>query len=258
MDFKTAFMIEARLLANQSFVEIADAVNSDPDVVEWYEALFFNVAPFLRCHDWIMNHVLTPAFDRFAESKDDEEEDDIRRFVTPPVIKPHYDMTLKFFAYFGGPMLVEFMISGFKRGVVCHSQDEIGSYLDGVFNDGFRRRSAQSVGVFEVNKYNVMEVFATHLRIMELARGIEGQDERHSLFEKHVNAMLTEIPWVVGSHAKQLFEGTSVGRYDEMAAELRDEELLLVSAGEKPLTIEEVPGLSMPVGKEVDAHANAK
>lgn len=257
-DPETSFMIEARLLANESHVEIADAIRSQPEAVEWYEALFFNVSDNLRHHDWILKHVLLPSADRMGEDDEDEDEDDLRRFVTPPVVRPHMDFTLKFFSYFGGPVLCEFMLSGFKRGVMCHTQDDIGGWLDEQWYNHIRRRSTMAAGVFEVNKYNVMELFATHSRIIELQKGLDGQDERRTVIEKHINAMLTEIPWTVGTQAREIFEGTTIGRYDEMAAELRDEEMLLVAAGEKPMALEEVPGLVMPTGKEVKANANPK
>ena len=257
-DPEISFMVEARLLANQSFVDIANAIHSEPEVIEWYEALFFNVSDNLRHHDWILKHILLPAADRFAEQDDEENEDNLRRFITPPVIRPHLDFTLKFFSYFGGPVLCDFMLSGFKQGMICRTQDDIGEWLDEQWYNQIRRRSTMAAGVFEVNKYNVMELFATHSRIIELHKGADGQDERRTMIERHINAMLTEIPWTVGQQAREIFEGTVVGAYDEMAAELRDEEMLLVAAGEKPLALEEVPGLVMPSGKEVKPNANPK
>ncbi len=55
--------------------------------------------------------------------------------------------------------------------------------------------------------------------------------------ERHVQAMLAEIPWTAGAAAAEVYEGTVVDKYDKMAAEVRDEELQILAAGET------VPGL---------------
>lgn len=251
-DPETQFMLEARLLANQDDKEIAFALKTSVETIQWYEALFFNVKEFLQHHDWIMKHVLLPASDRMATTDDEDDDDLTTRFVAKPVIKPHLDMTLKYFAYFGGPLLCEFMISGFKRGQILRNQDDIDSFMDSQFGSNIRRVSASASSVFEVNKYNVMELFATHTKIMELHQRQDSSEDKRSAIERHIHAMLTEIPWTVGSGAKEIFEGTVIGEYDEMAAELRDEELMLITAGEQPAGVVEVNGLVIPKNRVPD------
>ncbi len=106
--------------------------------------------------------------------------------------------------------------------------------------------------MFEINKYNVMELFATHTRIIEVQQNAEASEDKRSLIERHIHAMLTEIPWTVGNDSKEVFEGTVIGDYDKMAAELRDDELMLITAGERPHGIEEIPGLRIPTTRGLD------
>jgi hypothetical protein len=257
------FIVEACLLANKTYEAIAKEVFTTPAAIEWYEAIFFNIKPRIQSHGWIFAHVLLPASDRYYEQQNaDDDDDDTPVFRTPVVVRPHLDMTLKFFSYFGGPIVNDYMLTGFKRGMKVDTQDELGGWLDENFMVAIQKRSAQSAHVFEINKYNVMELFATHSRIMEIQKSSESQEERHSTIERHIHSMLGEIPWTVGADAREIFEGTAIGKYDEMSAELNEEELMLIGAGQKLEGLEEMPGLDQQFmrasGKEVEKDEDPK
>jgi len=117
------------------------------------------------------------------------------------------------------------------------------------------RRSSQAAMVFDVNKYNVVDLFMVHTRIMELQKTAESQEERQSIIEKHIYGMLTEIPWTVGKDAQQVFEGTAVGAADEEAAELNSEELMLISAGQRLPVLDELPSLNIESMEGKNANA---
>jgi hypothetical protein len=244
-------MIEARLLAGADYDKIAHEAKTIPETVEWYERLFFNVSPFLTHHDWIVKHVLLPSSDRFVEDSTEEEDDE--EFAPRPsieVVRPHLDMTLKFFAYFGGPLICDVMISGFRRDKRITSYEEIPDYFNDQFASQIMRRSAQASGQFEINKYNVMELFTTHSRLIEIQRSIEGQDERHNEFEKHINAMLSELPWTAGLEGAKLFDKSPIGMHDEGAAELNEEELMIYGSGRTPDSVEGVAELTIASRRE--------
>ncbi len=224
------FLIEARLLSGQSYDQIAFDIPTLPETIECYEKVFFNVKTFLPHHDWIIRHVLLPASDRFIEEEDDDAQ---LQFKPQAVVRPHFDSTLKFFAYFGGPILCEFMISGFKRGQKVHTQDGIEEFIHDNFVSNAGKRSAQAIREFEINKYNVMELFSTHLQIIAVQKSAAVQEDKHSTIEKHIHGMLTEIPWTVGKDAREVFEGTVIGALDEDAAELNSEELMLIGTGQR-------------------------
>jgi hypothetical protein len=79
-----------------------------------------------------------------------------------------------------------------------------------------------------------------------------GQAERHgkgetaesslTSWEQHVNVMLQEIPWAKGPENRP----APLKEWDNLAAELRAQEEMLVAAGEKPLELAEVKNLHMP------------
>lgn len=253
-------MIEARLLSGLTYEDIADECKTIPETIQWYERLFFNVIEFLPNHDWIMKHVLLPSSDRFVQDYSTDDDDEAAFMAKPSneVVRPHLDMTLKFFAYYGGPLVCDMMISGFRRDKRVTSQEDLPEYFHEQFMSQVTRRSAQSAGQFEINKYNVMELFATHTRIIEIQRSAESAEDRHNEFEKHVNAMLTELPWTVGLESKKLYEGSEIGKFDAGASELNEEELMLFGSGRTPESVDDIAGLTISSRKEPEKNAKSK
>lgn len=235
-DREGACFLQARLLANQPYVDIAEAMGITADAIRWYEALFFNVGDKLKHRDWITKHVLVPAFKRPAAVDDDGE--GIPAFRDSTVARPFLDGSLKLFSYFGGPLVAEVMISGMRSGNVLASREDSDQWFDKIWSDAVRRRSGMAAMHFEINKYNVMELFAVHTRIMEIEKSTDNQDQQKSAMEKHVLAAINEIPWAAGQDGEDMHRGTVLGRIDDMAAELRDDEILKIASGET------LPGLT--------------
>jgi len=245
------FLVEARLLSKQPLDDIADETKLTAGVVLWYEKLFFNVLPYIDCHDWIIRNIILPASDRMAVLQQAAAEPAPAPRATPSLINPHYDMTLKLFSYFGGPLLCEFMISGFRRDLSVHSREDCRPYLNNTFMGMIERASTQAARVVDVNKYNVMDLFAIHTRIMEIQQKVESEEGRHSQVESHIRGMLDELPWTVGREGRELYAGTVVGLHDEHAAELTDEELMLQGSGEQ-VDLKDVKTLSFQAATTKD------
>ena len=199
-------IIQAMLLSGQDDLVIAKTYGGIPEAVQWYEALFFNVRDRLEANNWIQDSVIVPSY----ISQLDE--------------SPENTM-LKFFGYYGGPVLLDFMVSGFKKGLnLPTSPEDLDLYLDKHFFTGIRRQSAMHVNMFEVNKYNVMELFNTHCRLIEIEKSSESADEARNSMEKNILVMLEELPWAVGAKPhKDMNARLSV--YEDAAAELTDEEM---------------------------------
>ena len=95
-------------------------------------------------------------------------------------------------------------------------------------------RVAQGGGNFELNKFNISDIFAGHARLQELARKGDDDGSRTNAMEKSVSAFLREFPWAAGGAGAKAYQGTRLGEFDAMDVELRDDEALLIGAG-KPL-----------------------
>ncbi len=255
-DPEPAQFIQARLLARQTTAEIADCLGTLPETVEWYEALFFNVADRLDNRDWITKHVLLPAIlhqqglDVTPREGEGEVLTELRREQRQrgaASALPYFDGTLKLFAYFGGRYLVDVLLTGFEAGKPLTSADGMGEWFDRCWSTTVRRRSAQAALQFEVNRHNVMEFFAIHAKIIEIEKSEESQQNTRTQQESHVRALVESLPFVVGAAGQAALAGTQIARFDESAVELRGDELLRAGHGEDMDALAaEVGTLSLP------------
>lgn len=248
--------IQARILARQSYEEIADAAGTHPETVDWYEKVYFNVTDRLDQRDWISKHVLIPAFVRNAghPAVHDIDGISVKPFTDSTVARPFFDATLKLFAYFGGRHVVDILLNGLPVGKPCRSQDDMEQWFDAGWAVTMRRRSHQAAMQFDVNRYNVMELFAVHTRIIEIEKSADNQASQRSTTERHIKAMLDGIPWAVGDDGERMAQGTALGEFDKAAAELRDDEVLQVAAtngkGNSTSSLEMLPALPAPAKKK--------
>lgn len=244
-------ILETRLLTTMPYEEIAAAAGILPQAVEWYEALFFNVRDRLKQRDWITKQVLIPAMMRNfglqnAQPVVASNDPDHKAWASQVIARPFLDASLKMFAYFGGTILAEYLIHNFQLGKFCQSVDDIPRFLDEHWSTTIRVRSSQSARTFEVNKYNVIELFMTHARIIEVEKSEESADQKRTTMERHIGAMLDEIPWMAGTDGAQQLKDSPVLKYDQGAAELRDDELLLVASGDPVQGIDGLELLTLP------------
>jgi len=261
---RKAIMVEARILAGQTDEQIADELGTVPGVVHWYEKVFFNVRDRLKNHDWVIDHVLMPAWE--AEHLD-EEEDEVNpaHVAFKQVSRPYFDCTTKFFAYFGGVFCLDYVLSGFRRGNQVMEREGVGEWMDNNYIDRLRHRSNMAMHTFEPNRYQIMQLFELNNQIIQIERNKDAALQAKDNFHKAVQAMLTSMDWAVGDEGNKLVEGTLVQKYDESAVELRDDEVLLLSAGRKPDKIEGIETFKLPpprprgnAGQEDQQHANAQ
>lgn len=244
-DPEVALMTEGRLLAGMSSEDIAFNLKTFPAVIDWYERLYFNVRRRLQHHDWIVKSVLLPSYDQYTEYEENKKNK--KKKVPParvvrPVARPHLDMSLKFFAYFGGPLVCDIMISGFRRHQHVRNPEDLADYFNQQFALQLQRRSADAAVNFEINKFNVMELFATHTRLIEIHRSGKGADERKTEFEKNVNALMAELPWSTGRSGAQLYADQLIGKYDASAAEVSAEEAVEAGLGRQVAEMDELEG----------------
>lgn len=229
-DPDAAMYIQARLLARQTPQQIAEIMGVLPDTIYWYSYLYFDVLDRLNNRDWITKQILVPAMLR-APIKIDEQTG-VPGYRDSSVAKPHLDGSLKLFAYFGGPHLVDILLGGMHPGKPLQSPDDLANWCDATIATTVRRRTMQALHTVDINKYNVMELVTAYTRLVELSRIEDSESVGKSTQEKHIKAMMDDLPWAFGSEGNVIYEGTVVGRIDNMSAELRDDELLQLASGQ--------------------------
>ena len=237
---RTPLMMEMRILAGQDDDEISREVLCPPESVQWYEKAFFHVRDRLHAHDWVLEHVLMPAimetmpYPNQARSRE-------------TLAEPFFDATLKCFAYFGGPFVLDFMLSGYSRLGHVPGRQAVDDWLDANLHQQVRRRSSMAAGMFTVNQDNVMELMNLHGKLQEVRQNAQEGDRNRTDTEANVAEVLNEFQISVGTAGREQSKGTVLAEYDESAVESRDDEVMDAAVtGRAPATIEELRGMEFP------------
>ena len=246
------FIIQARLLAGMISEEIAEVMPTTSETIDWYERLFFNVSDRLDKRDWISKMILVPAVMRslFSTTRNPHHSDSNRdqgMERTISICDPFYDGTLKLFAYFGGRHVLEPFLASCDINKKLASPDKLNDWLDEYWTGTIRRRSAQAATKFDLNRYNVAEIFGLHSQLLALDRSSTSLRKTDSDLTTAVSSMIGGIDWLIGDNGKKTLAHTKLGRYDEEAAELRADEVLKVTSGFDDTQIrEDIVGATLP------------
>lgn len=214
-------ILEARLLAREPDDYIAFELSTIPGAIDWYENLFFNIRDRLASRSWVVKTIL--GLVQHRTSTGDETISADQRWLA-----------YKLFAYFGGPLVLDIIISGFDESTIPSKNEKAGEFIDHIMQTGVRRSSSMAAQFFSVNKFNVMQLLEIQQRFMifeseaRSASGGAGQD-----YEANIERFFEHIPLAIGTKAREgrtpqtlLFEKTSV--------EPRADEQLALSRGEVP------------------------
>lgn len=193
-------MLQARLLTGGDDSELAQKFKTIPETIFWYEKIFFNVRDFLLHTDWIVRSVLLPASDRYvATTQELAAQRRVQDRLPPAIMSPHFDLSLKYFSYFGGELICNYMIHGFCERRPITDPEEAADFFDNFFMMQIRKRSAHAVRSFEINKYNVMQLFTTHAQLLEIQRNSKDTESRNTATEIALESLISAVNFSVGS-----------------------------------------------------------
>ncbi len=247
-----AFSLEARILSGQTDDEIVEHYSFGPRTVDYYEHLFFNVRDRITKRDWITTQILIPALKRDKGTAQAAAAAGAWAPQDHAVVKSQMDGSLKFFAYFGGPWVLERMLSGFEHNSRAASADEAaGGWDERHYKQGMKRRAAQTVNFFEVNKFNVTDVFMTVNQLIAIEKAADAAEDNKSKYDMHVKNYMDALPWTVGTRDVENVK-PALAVYDNTTTELRDDELLLTAAGDEVQSLKGLEFIKIPEGKPKD------
>jgi hypothetical protein len=235
-DRSYAQILEARILARQTDAEIAHELDTIPNTILWYKALFFDVRKRLDARDWIIQAVLAPAIlrqsptARIAQALPSDS-DDLPANEAECASLPYLDASMKHFAYFGGPHALDMVLHTFRSGKRMASPDDWHDWANGVTLDQLRRRAAQVVMTARIDKFNTIELLRGFLRGLEIEKDDGSPDQQRSKLERHLSTFLEDVPYTVGDSKAALQRPH--GKYLETHEELRDSELDALAAGKE-------------------------
>lgn len=224
--------LEARLLAGEAPDAIAAKSGLPLRTVQCYARLFFDVADRLASPDYVLTTVLGP---RLQEGTWD------------------YELVWKFFAYLGGAHTLDALMYGRPQGAKPTSFAQGLEFL----TDHARLALQRQMGLAASAVAARDPVLARQLLLLQgraTSKAAEDPTLQQNLLERHIGALLNEIPWASGwDGAEQV--APAVAAFDEGAVELRDDELQLLSGGAELPHLEELKALNMPAPKAKTAPA---
>jgi hypothetical protein len=212
--------VEARLLADDAVENIARRIATSVEVIEAFERLFFNVRERLYNRGYLMHCVLGPAVHLGFQASE-------------------YDLLWKLFGLLGGPLAVDLMIDQSVGHARPDRAGDLKYFVADIAQNDLRRVAMVALKTLRINSFNAVELINNFLKLVELERtGGSGAGIAAEAMKQNVHAMLISLPFAVGHQAIHV-DSAPMDRYDDLAADLRYEEVMAASAGQ------EVPAAGM-------------
>lgn len=219
-------LIEAYLLSGMDDASIAKRVAAPPDAIRWFRVAFYDVAHYLPSPQFVLMHLIR-AFDEEGQT----------------ALTLH--QLWKLLAYSLGPDALDQLLHNAEADKQAFKVGGLAAWFTQRTEAVLRGK--QFVAASNLNTDDQKHV---GLLLKLLAQGLRDQkppdDERFTQVERAVLAMMQELPWCTGPELTP----ESVRDWDNRAVELRDEELMLVAAGEKPPHLEELKNLNIPLSRD--------
>lgn len=221
----TRWAIEALILAGASDEFIAQRLGSDPGVIEAYEAVFFNVRERLDQPLYVVNVVLGEAVARGVQER-------------------QYDLLWKLFAYHGGIHALDAIMQRAARIGKPTDPEQVPQFFQDFAVNTMKQKAAVATLTVPVNTHTQMQLIDSFVKYVEIEKNSKSAAEAHTSIVTNIGAMLSALPFKLGTKIDAVEE--KMLPYDDNAAELRNDEMLIVAAGEELNNKEAIQNLKFP------------
>lgn len=218
-------IIEAYILADEPFDLIGERLGLHSNVIQWFAGAFFDIERLRTSPVRMMREVVGVAV---GESRSDLDAPRLWKLVGYLLKGKALDL----FFYVGAdapPRTAEGvtawvtkqakLIAGVKQFV-----------------------AAQALDVLRPNQ--LRELLQLMISLTRPDPSTAGTPQ--TVMEQHVQALLDDIPFMLGTDAEQMVRGTPLEEFDNSAVELRDDDLMRIAAGQKVPEAEAIKGMTMP------------
>ena len=211
------YEVEARILARQTDEEIAKRVSMHPEGIRWYELIFFNVRDRLDNEGYIGRQVIGPA-------------------VAHGLRNISLDFSAKYWGYYAGPYMLDLILSDIDPSTPMPKVGtDLNHFMDNYWNKAARIRSVNSIGAFDVNQFNVLQLFELHSQLIQQAHAAQlTAGGAQTPYEEVLSGVMNSVQWSVGRKRQQALENSPLKDYTGQPVELRVSEMLEVAAGGNP------------------------
>lgn len=204
------WIIEARIMARQTPREIAFYSGCGVEIVEAFEAVFFDVRELLDRQDYV-NTVI------FGDS--------VHRGVT----EREYDILWKMLAYASGPHALAALVNKLVVNNWITRADGVPNALQETAVNIMKKKamiSALTVPITSATQLHLLEAF---VKYVEVERTTADDGKSQNIIMANLAGMMASLPFNVAKMNAKMDD--DIGDYDRSAIELDSNELMMVAAG---------------------------
>lgn len=206
----TRWAIEARVLAGQSDDEIAYRAATSPEIVSAYVNTFFDVRSVLDRDDYVLNVILSDAVSRGVQER-------------------QYDLLWKLLAYRGGPHVLDATINRFTKTEVPKEANAVSGFFQEFAINTMKYKAAIAALTVQANTHTQMQLIDSFVKYVEIEKNSENAGKAHTTIVQNIGEMLTALPFRVGTKLDS--EAVKMVPFDNNAAELKSDEMMVIAAG---------------------------
>lgn len=161
--------LQAHLLTELNYVQIAERIGTDPVTVSLYSSLFYDVTDRLNSIEYIAGHVIGPVFQAGIEALNPE-------------------LMAKYFAYFGGYSMLNQVLYGMSRSTGEKSDEEVTGHLQTAISRNFKYQTAVTAILMRPSRYDIKTMIEGYLALVNMEQGDIASDK-----EQYWVAELTDL-----------------------------------------------------------------
>jgi hypothetical protein len=221
----TRWAIEARVLAGQSDEEIAHRAATSPAIVNAYVNTFFDVRSVLDRDDYVLNVILADAVSRGVQER-------------------QYDLLWKLLAYRGGPHVLDATINRFAKTEVPKDANAVSGFFQEFAINTMKYKAAIAALTVQANTHTQMQLIDSFVKYVEIEKNSESAGKAQTTIVQNIGEMLTALPFRVGTKLDS--EAVKMVPFDNNAAELKSDEMIVVAAGGTLPNQADIEGLRFP------------
>lgn len=210
--------LEARLLATQSYDEIAVRTPLEVATIDAYQWLFFNVADRHDQIDYIAQTVFGPQLYRGLSMRD-------------------YHLLWKLYGWGYGPMFIDMFLTTFSGRGRPSDAAGFAATIEDVAKASMKVKGMLAAQTMKITDMSATLIFAEFQRLCQDDKAGGHASGAQQTLLVNIQAMMASLPFRVGADkippavADRAMSVAGLGEYDTTGAELRGDELMQLAIG---------------------------
>jgi hypothetical protein len=221
----TRWAIEARVVAGESDEEIAHKLGTDVEVINAYTTTFYDVRDKLENVDYVVNVILGDAVSRGLSER-------------------HYDLLWKMVAYQGGTHALTAVMTRFIPAERPKTSEDVANFFQEAAINCVKYKAALATMTVPINTHTQLELINSFVKYVEVERTTENSTKAQMSIMDNIGAMLKSMPLTIGTKLES--KKVKLGAYDEGAAELRGDEIIVAASGAAVPDADTIQNLKFP------------